>query len=132
MITAAEWKNVEESLKSFYHVVKLKCDEYVLTLKLEHISQFENGIGFYVNGEFKGKWLMEDCEERRRFFQPVTRSFMTAKQKAMVKKMSKKRRDQVDEEHKITFYRVYWKSFKALKSHLIRNNQNIELISDGK
>lgn len=31
-------------------------------------SQFQNAIAVYINGSFKGKWLVEDCEERRRFF----------------------------------------------------------------
>lgn len=68
-MTEAEWKQVDKALKSvFSRGAKLRIDGYEVSLCLRQISQFSNAIAVYINGEFRGKWLAEDCEERRRFF----------------------------------------------------------------
>jgi len=110
------------------------CDGYEVTLLLGPISQFKNAILVYIGGKIRGKWLSEDCEERRRFFQSVTKSILSPKKKAALKKLPKKTRLQLEEKTKYTYFLPYWTSFKALKSHLIKHNSNIELISeqDGK
>ena len=130
MITAAEWKKVEEQLKSFYSIVKLKCDEFELSLRLERYNQFKNVIAIYVNGEIQGKWLSEDCEERRRFFRPVTKSFFSTKERAKIKRLPKKQRLDLENRSKYTYYLAHWTSFTSLKNHLKKNNQSIELISE--
>lgn len=76
-----EWKQAESALKNMYTTVRLRCDEYELSLRLERINTYKLAIVFYINGAFKGKWLMEDCEERRRFFNQVEKSVLTAKGK---------------------------------------------------
>lgn len=132
-MTSQDWKEVEEELKSLYSLVKLKCDGYEVALALRRISQFENAILIYVNGVMKGKWIIEDCEERRRFFQPCSKSSYSQKQKESMKKISKRLRkkyDLPDPDAKYTFYRPYWKSFTALKRHLIKNNNTIEMVRE--
>lgn len=131
-MTSQDWKEVEECLKSFYSSVQLNCDGYEITLRLERIDQFKNVIVVYVNGEWKGKWSIEDCEERRRFFRPVKKSTFSQKQKAALKKMSKRLRQKYgypDPDASYTYYAPYWTSFRALKSHLIKKNSTIKLIS---
>jgi hypothetical protein len=128
-LTAKEWKMVEEKLKSFYNIVKLKCDEYELSIVLERYGQFRNVLMVYINGVSKGTWLMEDCEERRRFFQPQTRSLLRQNGKASLKKLPKKIRAEYEAKSRYTYYLPYWRSFGSLKRHLINNNQVIELIS---
>jgi len=130
VMSTQEWKQIEECLKSFYSPVKIKCDGYYVTLCLRRLDQFKNGILIYVNGEIKGKWLLEDCEERRRFFRPVKKSLYSRKQKASLKKISKRLRQKAglsDPEINYTCYYPYWKSFRALKTHIIKNNSDIEL-----
>jgi len=134
-ITAQEWKEIEEHLKSFYSTVRLNCDGYDVALRLERIDQFKNGILVYVNGELKMKWLGEDCEERRRFLRPVKKSAFSQKQKASLKKMSKRLRQKAglpDPDASYTYYAPYWTSFRTLKSHLIKNNSTIELVREQK
>lgn len=134
-MTPQDWKEVEENLKYFYTTVKLKCDGYNITLRLERISQFENGILIYVNGKMDFKWIGEDCEERRRFMQPVKKSLFSQKQKASLKKISKRLRQKSglpEPNVSYTCYRPYWKSFRSLKSHLVKNNNSIELIKEQK
>jgi len=90
----------------------------------------KNAIMFYINGEFKGKWLMEDCEERRRFCQSKERSLLDSKQKAQMKRWPKKERLAMEARSKFITYSPQWTSFRSLKSHLIKNNKSIELISE--
>lgn len=99
-VTPQEWKEVEESLNSFYSTVELRCDGYEVTLALRRIDQFKNAIFVYVNGVIKGEWLIEDCEERRRFLRPVKRSLLSQKQKAALKRISKRLRQNKEIAHR--------------------------------
>lgn len=128
-MTRDEWNQVKEALNSFYHIVKMNADGYDLALKLERMSTYKNAIGIYINGEFHGKWLMDDCEERRRFCQSRQRSLLNAKGRAAIKKMSKKQQAEWIARSTYTYHASHWSSFGSLKRHLIANNQSIELIS---
>lgn len=105
------------------------CDGYEVTLLLGPISQFKNALLVYIGGEIRGKWLSEDCEERRRFFRSVTKSLFSPKERAAWKKLSKKTRIELEERAKYTTYYSYWTSFGALKSHFIKHNSKIELVT---
>lgn len=129
-MTPQDWKEIEKRLQYLYSLVKLKCDGYEVTLTLARISQMKNAIVVYINGEIRGKWLAEDCEERRRFFRPVTKSIVSPKQKAGWKKLSKKTRQELEARTRYTCYYSYWTSFSALKRHLIKNNNTIELLKE--
>lgn len=128
-MTKEQWKEVDEKLKSIFCYVKLKCDDYTITIALRRLSQFKNGIFVYIDGKIEGKWLMNDCEERRRFYRKVTKSLgMTKKQKELFSKMSKKLKKEIMSDRKYTYYSEYWTSFGALRRQLIKENSNIELI----
>lgn len=126
-----EWNIVKKKLERLYDPVKLDCDGYELTLVLVRNGQFKNEIQIYVNGFFKGKWMLEDCEERRRFFRESTRSLLTNKQRAELKKakIGKKKMAEFEERAKYVVHDPIWKSFNSLKRHLIKNNKEIKLIS---
>lgn len=133
-MTKEEWKRAEDALKSVLSPVYLKVDEYDVALVLERVSVYKNMIMVYIGGQFQGKWLTEDCEERRRFFQKKVHSLLNAKQKAAFKKMSKKSQKEFAGKYHNFEYESYspqWTSFGALKKHLIANNGNIELIKIG-
>lgn len=128
VITPQDWKEIEQRLKDFYHQVKLICDGYEVTLMLQRLDQFRNAIAVYVNGKFEGKWLIEDCEERRRFLCPKTKNYYSRKEMATFKKISKKMFNEIQAKNKFVYYEPYWTSFRALKSHLVKNNEQIELV----
>ena len=133
-MTKDEWKQAEESLKSFYSPVRVKADDYDITLVLERVGPYKNMIMMYINGQFQGKWLADDCEERRRFMQKKVRSLLSQKQKADFKKLTKRQQKELNERyHNLNFetYSPQWSSFGALKKHLIANNQNLTLIKIG-
>lgn len=127
-ITAQDWKDIERKLNGFYDRVRLVCDGYELSLVLRRYNQFRNVIAIYVNGVVEGKWYLEDCEERRRFFCPKTKNLLSRKEKAGLKKVSKRLLKQMEAKSKYTYYEPYWSSFRALKSHLIKHNKVIELV----
>lgn len=133
-MTKEEWKKVEGAATSFYSTVHLKADGYDIALVLQRVGPYKNMIMVYVGGEFRGKWLQEDCEERRRFTQKKTHSFLDAKQKAELKDLPKRMQKELAKEHHNFTYDSYspqWSSFGALKKHLIANNQSIELVKIG-
>ena len=125
-----EWQAVEEALKSLYGQVILKIDSYEVTLRLDRISTYKNGIMVYVNGKFRVQWIFEDCEERRRFLRKKERSMITPKQREAYKKMSKRLQKEYKEiyNRKYESYDFYWTSFNSLRRHLIENNESIEVI----
>lgn len=132
-ITADDWKQIEEILKSFFKSVKLNCDGYEITLVLRQLTTFSNAIVVYVNGKFEFQWLMEDCEERRRFCCPSTRSILNKEsKKAWSKLLTKKEMKEKEKNSMYTNYRSYWTSFRSLKRHLIANNEVIQWIVDDK
>ncbi len=127
-VSAQDWKDIEQRLKELYRSVKLVCDGYELTLVLQRIGQFHNAITVYIDGKIDGRWMIEDCEQRRRFYCPKSKSFYSKKDMADIKKISKRMFKEMQAKNKFVYYAPYWTSFRSLKSHLIKNNESIELV----
>ncbi|HBB28158.1 MAG TPA: hypothetical protein DC000_02725 [Clostridiales bacterium] len=125
-----EWDKVEKAVEGMFSIVKLKIDEYEVAIGLRRCGTYKNVIAIYVNGVFEGKWLFEDCEERRRFCRKREKSILSAKQKKYLSKLPKKRQKELLQDNKTTYtyYEPYWVSFNSLKKHLIKNNNSIELL----
>lgn len=133
MITKEEWKQVEDALKIIGDYAKLQIDGYEIFLNLLRVTTYKNSIFVYINDELKGEWIINECEERRRFFRERTASCLNTEQKAALKKKSKKFQREFYENHntKYAYHEPYWNSFPALKKHLMKNNERIELIELG-
>ena len=130
-MTKQDWAYVEGRLKKQYHRVGLNCDGYRVSLLLSRVGDFELAITVFVNGEINGSWLVNDCEERRRFMKPTTKYVMSAKDhKSWVKDFGKRwlKAHGTDVDKTYTSYLPWWKSFRSLKAHLIKNNSSIELV----
>lgn len=128
-MTEAEWKQVDKALrKVILGRAELRIDGYEVSLFLRQVSQFSNAIVVYINGEFRGKWLTEDCEERRRFFPCKKKSHFTEKDAKGYGIRSKKRIAELKERYSYYEYSSAWKSFSKMKKHFIDNNQQIKLI----
>ena len=132
-ITPEQWKRVEAALLPPYARVDLKVDSYQVTLCLRWAGALKFQIVPLVNGEFRGEWLFKDCEERRRFARPRTRSLWPpAKVAQITKGMSKRHAKQFADERlsgEITHYWCGWSSFAPLKRHLIKHNASIYLVA---
>lgn len=129
----SDWNIVEQCLKSPNHPVGLTCDGYHVCLNLGR-SGMKLIIEIYVNGSIKGVWTRDDCEERRRFLRPAKKSAWSAKSLAEIKTMSaaQLKRMKIDPKETFVVYYPWWTNYKALRSHLIKNNKSIELAPDWK
>ena len=78
-LTSEQWKTVEDLATSQFRMAKLIIDGYEIELHLEPTSKYKSVIMVYVDGKFEGKKVLEDCEERRRFYRPVIRNLLPAK-----------------------------------------------------
>ncbi|WP_018752653.1 hypothetical protein [Paenibacillus sanguinis] len=129
-ITKEDWSAIEQQLQSLYSIATLYCDGYKIELVLARVDQFKNRINLFVNGKVEGKWFLEDCEERRRFFCQRSKTLLTAKERAAYKKIYRRKKDfeRFVESRKYFYHEPQWKSFRSLKSHLIKHNKVIEVV----
>ncbi len=125
-MTQEDWKQVEEKLSWPYGVAILHCDGYRLTLQVKQ-DKMRLVILFYVDGWFKGEWLLNDCEERRRFCRPQERYIHPAKMRTPKLIKIHKKYGWPLPDKKITSYWPWWNNFKTLKAHLIKNNKSVEI-----
>lgn len=125
-MTKDEWAGIADRLKRFYNFVELDCDGYRLSLHLGQISTFRNAIVINVNGRFKWRWVIKDCEERRRFMRPATRRIHPKNAYKGIGRRTLKRMC-IDPDATYIFYYPYWTNFNALRLHLVKNNANIVL-----
>jgi hypothetical protein len=129
-MTADDWKKLEAALRSPFGRASLVVDGYDLALVVQQDKPLKFVITMYVNGWMKGEWMMNDCEERRRFFCRKDRPLYSAAAKAkMTKGLSKRAVAKyfTGLDGKYTLYSPVWSAFAPLKKHLVANNKSIEL-----
>lgn len=132
-MTKEDWAKAEDLLGRPFGSVTLLADGYEITLQLHMLrNMMHNAIAIFVNGQFKGKWLTEDCEERRRFIPQKEVPLMNRRQVAEFKKLPKSSQKRLKEyrEKTITQYATHWTSWAALVRHFEANNQDIQLKED--
>lgn len=126
-LTKQQWVEVEKCATSLFgKQVDLLIDGFKVSLEMEPKDRYHNVIMVYINDIIDGKKLMEDCEERRRFWCPHTRSLIPVKPE---KGWKKAEWEALRKKHSYTYYLPWWTSFNALRRHLIKNNQSIEIIN---
>ena len=133
----SEWDRVKEQLQRGwpYGLVTLVADGYEVTLRLQPVDMFKNGILVFVNGHFKGKWLLEDCEERRRFLPQREKPVMNREERARWNKLPKRQRELMmqagfDPNRTYTEYAMHWTSWSALVKHFEAHNMDIRIKED--
>lgn len=128
-MTNEEWEYVEQHLSHAGAMVRLKIDEYVVTLIVEPFKKLQNCISVYVNGKIKVDWIIKDSDVRRRFYQRHTKRYIRINQKDLQKEPKKVQQAILDyqKSHVFEYYYPYWTSFRMMKRHFIRNNTQIEI-----
>jgi hypothetical protein len=130
-MTKEDWRKFEEKLGHAYGGAELMCDGYQVYFSVQKDKGLQYVIMTYVDGWFKGKWTLEDCEIRRKFMRPVTRYMHKPKErqklKALNKKLPKKyHKDWMDPDKTVTFWLPLWPNAQELRRHLVKNCDSIE------
>lgn len=130
-MTRDEWALFERTLSHPYGRAELVCDGYKVSCQVLPDRPLKYVILAYVNGQICGKWILEDCEERRRFMRPVTRPAYSKKHREGMRKIGKKCLATIgwDPDRTITYYKPGWPSAAALRRHLAKHNKDIQLAS---
>ena len=128
-MTNEQWEAAEQNLQSSYRIVKLQADGYTLSLQTQRYKM-QLCIAVYVDGKIQGKWLTEDCEIRRKFFQKHKHSILTRKEQEKLKRDRKAFREAVLSNSVYYTYSPYWSSFRSLKRHLCQNCTDITLYEE--
>ena len=127
-MTDEQWKEVEKKLVPPFGRVELEIDGYKVTITAQLVEKMKFSVVVYVNGFIRAEWSMNDCEIRRRFYYESKKSLLKGSEKAKIKKMRKSVREEIMKSAQYSVFLPYWGSFSRLKSHLIKNNQSIELV----
>lgn len=130
-LSKEEWTTIENSLLWPLAQRKLLCDGYEVTLQVRNLKKLQLAIFVFVNGYMKEKWMLEDCEERRRFLRPMKRPIFRSKDSQKLEQRLAKLQDRPSR-HKetITGYYGWWTDFTAMRRHFCRHNQDIRLIKE--
>jgi hypothetical protein len=131
-MTDADWKIVETRLKTAGWSIRLKCDEFIVTLMLCQIQTYRNAITVHVNGWVRGEWFHKDSEseEGRRFFPTRSRMLHSRKYREGLKKIRKSTLKElhINPDVKIEQRWPTWASFSAMKRQFIKQNSTIEIM----
>lgn len=134
-MTADEWKRAEQMLLPPFGHAKFLIDGYNVTVETRRTSihKYTYSLMVFVNGVFKGEWLTEDCEIRRRFYFEGKKNMFTGKEKQnFIKKYGKREYNRFVKENpdriRMTYYTPCFGSFRTLKAHFIKNNTSITLV----
>ncbi len=132
-LTKDQWQELEQRLSHSFGTAHLMVDGYKLSLQLakEKPNSLKYVILWFCNGGFEGKWLLQDCEERRRFARAAKTYVWSPNERArLTKGFTKKALEKhfPDINKTITVYNWHWRSFKPFMRHLLANNKSIELL----
>ncbi len=129
--TKEQWDEVAEKLDSLFAPIYLRCDGYLVYACLGRMKM-KLVIHIYVNGYFKGEWYGKDdemSEEARRFWRPSVRARHTTKYIRLCEKLYGKRWCKKNGIYdKYTWPHPYWNRPRPFIRHLVKYNQNIEVI----
>lgn len=111
--------------------VKLLCDGYTVTLRVERAKELTWRVMTYVNDYFKGEWCglsKQECPEQK-FMRKLVRPRCSAKHKRDMEKIMGKRHVNNDPYHKEvqTSYWPDWPNGKAALNHLNRVCESVQL-----
>lgn len=129
------WERIKFELSNPWGAVNLKVDGYDVSLRISRKNPLRFVIVVYVNGHFKGRWMLmnEESEEGRRFFPILARRVLRGKRRVRYIDAIGKRAAKTDSllQECITYRLPYWSSVDALRRHFVKHNQSIEVVSIG-
>lgn len=126
-----KWAEIAKELENPFGKVRLKIDEYDVTIIVAQEKTLKYCLAVYINDKIKVKDIIEDCDIRRKFYQEHKTSLLKRKDLERLKREKKSVREEVKKKYTSYYYDPCWRSFRSLKAHLIKNNEDIEVIKIG-
>lgn len=134
-ITKEQWEQVETELSGSWGHVEMMIDGFKVNLRVERVKTFKYTIMTYVNGQWCGKWMMNDSEEGKRFFCPKSSFVHSTKTRTELikiwggKRCPKERQAEINKKH--TMLMPSWNSVKTLRRHFEKNNKDLAVVKIG-
>lgn len=134
-MTDEQWEALEERSRNVFFTASLLIDGYEVTIQKGSLDKnaMRFGLAVFIGGQFKGEWILNDCEERRRFYHCKKRYAHSLKSRNAFKNTSIKLRKElgINTEEKFESYSSIWTNFKSMRRHFEKNNKDIQLIKEG-
>ena len=132
-MTQEDWKKAEQKLIPPFGYAKFQIDGYNVSVGTVRTSTTKFSYMIYVDGEFRGEWLSEDCEIRRRFCYEGRKNILTGKSRTdFIKEFGKREYNRFvkanPEKVFYSYFTPYFGSFRTMKAHFIKNNTSITLV----
>lgn len=131
----ADWDALKAQMDSPWGEMKLQCDQYEVLLQQQTSFKSKSwSTAVYVDGFIQGEWFGASRdgqplhEEARRFYRKVSTALYSRKEIEEARKAFGKREATKRETIKFVRFDPWWKSFNALKKHLLANNASIQRI----
>lgn len=131
----AQWAQVLKALSCSWGSVKLLVDGLSVTLEVRQSGPLQYVVMPFVDGFNHGRWILEDCPERRLLCRPVKRLvYSHARIRKITQGLSQRiaaallKRAGVDPAKTHTGYLPYWSSPRALITHLKKHATSVQLV----
>lgn len=131
MLTKEVRAELEAQLSQPWGIVKLQCDEDVITLNVQPKAALRYEIMMYVNGFFKGPWMhVQQPAPEQKYLRLVTKSMVKPAERKKAEKELGKRYVAKSEFWSATYsyYVPYWPSAKSALAHLMKCAKVITVI----
>lgn len=125
-MTKEDWERAENELRYVGSIVNFEIDGYKVSIQLQPNGKYKNVIAVYIDNKFKGKWLTEDNEIRRKFLYTTTHSLVKRNTPTKIKKRMEKAYGKEKLEYKS--YSPVYPSFGAFKRQITKTCTDIKLI----
>lgn len=133
-LTKEQWQVLEEQLNYQFGLVKLKCDGYEVQAKVEKGKGLKLHIMVYIDGWFKGEWLVNKDERCLKFFRKQEKYTLSNAMRIHAKRMLRSRYEDVRKhaktmlESKVSVWTPYWPSAKSFFRHIRKTCHEIEVM----
>ena len=133
MPSAEDWARIEAELSHPFGRVDLRVDErWDCGLRVEPWKALQYRICVYIDGWFRGEWIVNDCAERRRFYRRIESPLWPrAKVADVVKRFGKKEAERLGMFKKSVHWSFSWPSARGLRRHLVKCGGSIRLLKVG-
>lgn len=124
---------VTKQFSLFPPEVQIKCDDHIVTLKLERFKM-KLVIGIYINGVIKGEWFTKPEKHPESNYLPIKRrAYYTPKVKAQIIKLYGKRQavkeyPNLNKIHESKF--PYFTTPRSALTHLLKVSSKCEVLRE--